>query len=295
MQKITPFIWFEKNMKEITDFYTSVFPLSTVKSVGELSDTPSGNVEMATLTIYGQSFSLMTAGPMYRFTPAVSFIINCDTNEEADELWGKLTREGKTLMPMDSYPFADKYGWVMDRYGVSWQVMCMKGEKPKEKITPTLMFAGKMCGRAEEALDFYTSVFRNSKIDYVSKYDGSEQIETNGVIKHAGFFIEGERFALMDSGKKSELDFEQAISFVINCENQEEVDYYWDNLTKDGGTEIQCGWLKDKFGVPWQVVPIAFERMMASGDKEKIARVTEAFMKMKKFDIKTLEEAFEGK
>jgi predicted 3-demethylubiquinone-9 3-methyltransferase (glyoxalase superfamily) len=146
MQKITPFIWFEKNMKEITDFYTSVFPLSTVKSVGELSDTPSGNVEMATLTIYGQSFSLMTAGPMYRFTPAVSFIINCDTNEEADELWGKLTREGKTLMPMDSYPFADKYGWVMDRYGVSWQIMCIKGEKPKEKITPTFMFAGKMCG-----------------------------------------------------------------------------------------------------------------------------------------------------
>lgn len=295
MQKITPFIWFEKNMKEITDFYISVFPGTRLRGGGELDNTPSGSVQMATLNIYGMDFSLMTAGPMYKFTPAISFIINCYESEEADILWEKLTEKGKTLMPMDSYPFAKKYGWVEDKYGISWQVMFMDGERAKEKIIPTLMFAGERCGRAEEALDFYISVFRNAKIDYVSKYDGDEPIETNGKIKHAGFFIEGERFALMDSGKKSELDFEQAISFVINCENQAEVDYYWENLTKDGGQEIQCGWLKDKFGMPWQVVPTAMNRIMASGNKEKIARVTEAFMKMKKFDIKTLEEAFDGK
>jgi predicted 3-demethylubiquinone-9 3-methyltransferase (glyoxalase superfamily) len=97
----------------------------------------------------------------------------------------------------------------------------------------------------------------------------------------------------MDSGKVSPLTFKQAISFVLNCDTQKEIDYYWEKLTEEG-EEIQCGWLNDKFGFPWQVVPVAMEKMMAQGSKEQIARVTEAFMKMKKFDIETLERAFNG-
>lgn len=154
MPKITPFLWFDKNLKEITDFYKSVFPGAVVRSNGALSDTPSGNVEMTTMEILGQELAMMTAGPMFKFT--------------------------------------------------------------------------------------------------------------------------------------------EAVSFVINCKDQAEVDYYWDALTKNGGQESQCGWLKDRYGLSWQVVPALMGEIMASGNPEKIGRVTQVFMKMKKFDIKTLEDAFNG-
>jgi predicted 3-demethylubiquinone-9 3-methyltransferase (glyoxalase superfamily) len=296
MQKIVPFLWFEKDLKAITEFYSAVFPGTVVKSGGQLDDTPSGVAQMATIEIYDVSFNLMTAGPYLPFNPTVSFIVSCESTEEVDDLWSKLTASGKVLMEMASYPFADKYGWVQDQYGVSWQIMFSSTMKAPQKVTPTLMFAGDACGRAEEAVNFYTSVFHNSHIDYVQKYGepgDPETIETNGVIKHSGFTIENFHMALMDSGRKSPLSFEQAISFVVNCDTQAEVDYYWDKLT-EGGKEVQCGWLSDKFGLPWQVVPTAMERMMREGSKEQIARVTAAFMQMKKFDIATLEQAYKG-
>lgn len=294
MQKIIPFLWFEKNMKEVTDFYVSVFPETKVKGGGELENTPSGTVQMATIEILGTVFNFMTAGPYLPFNPTVSFIVSCDSQEEVDQLWEKLSNSGKILMELSSYPFAEKYGWVQDKYGVSWQIMYSSTMKAPSKIIPTLMFAGTVCGRAEEAVNFYTLVFNNSKIGYVMNYDGTEPVDDERAkVKHAGIQIENFNISLMDSGKKSPLSFEQAISFIVNCETQEEVDYYWEKLT-DGGKEIQCGWLNDKFGFPWQIVPTAMGQMMSTGTKEQIARVTEAFMKMKKFDIKTLENAFEG-
>jgi predicted 3-demethylubiquinone-9 3-methyltransferase (glyoxalase superfamily) len=294
MQKITPFLWFEKNLKEITDFYVSVFPGTNVKTSGELEGTPSGTVEMATMEILGTDLSLMTAGPYMPFNPTVSFIISCESIDEVDTLWSALSKTGTVLMELAEYPFADKYGWIQDKYGVSWQVMFSSSMKAPQKVTPTLMFAGEACGRALEAVNFYTSVFHHSKIDYSMEYGASEPFaDTRAKIKHAGITIEHFHMALMDSGVKSPLTFEQAVSFVVNCDTQEEVDYYWDKLT-EGGKEIQCGWLNDKFGMPWQVVPTAMERMMREGSKEQIARVTEAFMVMKKFDIATLEAAYGG-
>ncbi len=294
MQKITPFLWFEKNMKEIVDFYSSVFPGTQLKGGGELENTPSGAVQMATITIFDTDFSLMTAGPYLPFNPTVSFIISCASPEEVSELWHKIAVGGKTLMELGTYPFTEKYGWTQDRYGVSWQIMYSTGLKSAQKITPTLMFVGAVCGRAEEAVNFYTSVFHHSKIEHVLKYDGTEPMnDEKAKVKHAQISIENFDIALMDAGGERPFSFEQAISFVVSCETQAEIDYYWDKL-KEGGKEIQCGWLNDKFGFPWQIVPTAMERMMSTGSKEQIARVTQAFMKMKKFDIATLEVAFKS-
>jgi predicted 3-demethylubiquinone-9 3-methyltransferase (glyoxalase superfamily) len=293
MQKITPFLWFEKDIKKITDFYLSVFPGSKIKSSGGLDNTPSGHVSTVTMEIFGMDFSLMTAGPYIPFNPTVSFIVSCETLEEVEALWGKLSATGKILMELSAYPFAEKFGWVQDQYGVSWQIMFSTQMKSLQKVTPTLMFAGAVCGRAEEAVNFYTSVFRNAKIEYLMKY-GPEDIhntEPKAVVKHARFKIENSYMALMDSGRPSPLSFEQAISFMVSCDTQEEVDYYWEKLT-EGGKEIQCGWLNDKFGFPWQIVPSRMGEMLSGGSDEQIARVTEAFMKMKKFDIGKLEEAY---
>ncbi len=295
MQKITPFLWFEKDMKKITDFYLSVFPGSKIKSSGGLDGTPSGHVSTATMEIFGLDFNFMTAGPYLPFNPTVSFIISCDSIAEVDTLWTKLSATGKILMELSAYPFAEKFGWAQDQHGVSWQIMFSTQMKSPQKVTPTLMFAGTVCGRAEEAVNFYTNVFHNSKINYLMKYGPEDihKIEAKATIKHAGFTIENCYMALMDSGRPSPLSFEQAVSFIVSCDTQEEVDYYWDKLT-EGGKEVQCGWLNDKFGFPWQIVPSRMESMLSGGSPEQIARVTEAFMQMKKFDIEKLEKVYRG-
>jgi predicted 3-demethylubiquinone-9 3-methyltransferase (glyoxalase superfamily) len=295
MKKITPFLWFEKDMDAVVNYYASIFPDVKISNSGQLDGTPSGTVQMNSITIYGTQFDLMTAGSYLPFNPTVSFIINCDSQDEAQDLWNKIITDGKELMPIQSYDFAPLFGWAQDKYGVSWQVMYMNGEKPAEKIVSTLMFCGDVCGRAEEAMNFYTSIFKNSHIDYVSQYQesDSEVDDERAKTKHAGFILDGSRFSVLDSGKKSPLTFQQAISFVVTCNDQAEVDYFWEKLT-DGGVEVQCGWLNDKFGVPWQIVPKQMTEMMSTGTPEQIKRVTDAFMQMKKFDIATLEQVFKG-
>ncbi len=293
MSRITPFLWFEKDIDAIGAYYKELFG-ATLKRAGGLDDTPSGHVDMGTLTIYGQEFQIMTAGPYLPFTPSVSFIVSCASVDEVKELWNRILPTGKVLMDLAAYPFAEQYGWITDQYGVSWQIMHMSGVPAPQKVTPTLMFAGARSGKGEEAMHLYADIFKPSAIDYTMHYEAGENTQTSGTLKHGGVTLDGYHMSLMDSGVKNDLDFNQAISFVVTCKDQAEIDYYWDALTKDGGNEVQCGWLNDKYGMPWQIVPEAMERMMSTGTKEQIARVTSAFMQMKKFDTAVLEHAFKG-
>jgi predicted 3-demethylubiquinone-9 3-methyltransferase (glyoxalase superfamily) len=166
------------------------------------------------------------------------------------------------------------------------------GDRPiHQKITPTAMFTGKVAGKAEEAINFYVSVFRNSTVGEIMRYAKGEEPDREGTIKHASYTLEGQNFAAMDSAFPHNFAFNEAISFIVHCDNQAEIDYYWDRLTADSKAEV-CGWLKDKYGFSWQIVPTAMDRMLRSKDEKAIARVTEAFLKMKKLDIAILEKAF---
>jgi predicted 3-demethylubiquinone-9 3-methyltransferase (glyoxalase superfamily) len=160
-----------------------------------------------------------------------------------------------------------------------------------QKITPCLWFDSE----AEEAAKFYCSVFDNAHITYVSRY-GEEGYEIHG--RPAGsvmvvqFELGGQKFIAMNGGPQ--FKFDEAISFQIHCADQKEVDDYWERLTADGGKEVACGWLKDKFGLSWQVVPSVLYEMLTDKDYEASRRVMKAFMQMKKYDIAALERAFEG-
>lgn len=299
MQKITPHLWFDKEAKEAAGFYASVFPNSKVTNVTTIHDTPSGDCDIVSFTLAGQSFMAISAGPIFKFTPAVSFLVACTSKEEVDALWAKLSAGGTALMELGTYPFSERYGWTKDKYGLSWQVMHMGARPITQKITPTLMFVGGVCGKAEEAINLYTSVFPfdpaqgKSSIGNIMRYDASAAPDKEGTITHAGFTLFGQAFAAMDSAHKHEFAFNEAISFIVHCDTQEEIDAYWGKLSAVPTSE-QCGWLKDKFGVSWQIVPTVMDAMMASGDKEKVARVTAAFMQMKKFDIAALQKAAAG-
>lgn len=241
----------------------------------------------------GYELIALNAGPLFNFNPSISFFVVCDSEEEVNRLWETLSDRGMALMPLDRYDWSPRYGWVQDRYGITWQLSLGKLEDVGQKITPTLMYVGDQAGRAEEAVNFYTSVFKNSKIDGISRYTGNEGADPEGHVKHAQFSLDGEKFMVMDSALEHQFGFNEAISLLVSCDSQEEVDYYWKKLA-DGGEEGPCGWLKDKFGVSWQISPVRLVEMLYDPDPARVGRVTNAFMKMKKLDIATLEAAFAG-
>lgn len=159
MDKITPHLWFDREAVEAAEFYTATFPDSKVIDVTTIPDTPSGDTDVVTFQLCGQTFQAISAGPLFSFNPSVSFAVSCDTVEEVDGLWTRLADGGTALMPLDTYPFSERYGWIQDRYGLSWQIAYAGDGEATQRITPTLMFVGQVCGKAEEAIALYTSVF----------------------------------------------------------------------------------------------------------------------------------------
>ena len=294
MQKITPHLWFDKEAKEAADFYTSVFEDSQINNTTTLNNTPSGTVDIVTIELLMQRFTLISAGPLFKFNLSVSFLVACKTKGQVDALWEKISKGGTPLMELGGYPFSERYGWVQDRYGLSWQLMFMGEHKVERKIIPTLMFVDKQCGKAEEAINFYATVFHDSKVGDILRYSKGEEPDEEGTIKHAAFRLEVQEFAAKDSARVHNFTFNEAISFMVHCKMQEEIDYYWGKLSADPKAE-QCGWLKDKYGVSWQIVPTIMDEMMKIGSREQIDRVTQAFLPMKKFDIAKLKEAYEGR
>jgi predicted 3-demethylubiquinone-9 3-methyltransferase (glyoxalase superfamily) len=292
MQKISPHLWFDREAREASEFYTSTFKDSRIKNTTTLHNTPSGSVDLVTIELAGQEFSLISAGPFFKFNPSVSFLVACRTKDEVDALWKRLSERGTTLLELGEYPFSERYGWTQDRYGLSWQIMFAGGREIKQKITPALMFVGDVCGKAEEAICFYTSVFRRSKAGDIFRYTKDDKPDKEGAIKYAAFTLEDQDFVAMDSARTHKFAFNEAISFMVHCDNQQEIDYYWGKLSAAPAAE-QCGWLKDRYGLSWQVVPSIMNEMLQDKDPKRIARVTEAVLKSKKFDIETLKKAYE--
>jgi predicted 3-demethylubiquinone-9 3-methyltransferase (glyoxalase superfamily) len=291
MQKISPFLWFDKDAGEAAELYVSTFGKSRIISRSKMGDTPSGTVEIVVAELAGQAFKLMSAGPYFKFTPAISFLVACETKAEVDAAWAKLSPGGSVLMELGSYPFSERYGWTADRFGVSWQLMYT--QRPSaQKITPTLMFVGDKCGKAEEAIAYYSSFFKDSGFGEAMRYGNGEEPDRPGTLKHASFTLAGQGFAAMDSAHEHKFGFNEAISFEVDCADQKEIDHFW-GMSAVPEAE-QCGWLKDKYGVSWQIVPAALQRMMGDKDPTKAERVTKAFMAMKKFDLATLEKAYSG-
>jgi len=302
MQKITAHLWFDKEAREAAEFYVSLSSGSKITSLTTLTNTPSGDCDIVSFELAGQPFMAISAGPLFKFNPSVSFHIRCSTRQEVDATWERLSPGGKVLMPLDTYPFSERFGWLEDRYGLSWQVIHVGSVPVLHKFTPALLFVGHVCGKAEEAINFYTSVFKNApssgraggtKADVIARYGKDEEPDKEGTVRFAQFSLLGQEFAAMDSAHAHKFAFNEAISFMVPCDTQEEIDYFWEKLSADAKAE-QCGWLKDKYGVSWQVCPAAMQELLGGSDRARTERVTQAFLKMKKFDIAALKHAAAG-
>ena len=292
-QKITYCLWFNKDAEEAVNFYTSVFPNARITDiVYNPVDTPSGKtgtVLTASFNLEGQEFMVLNGGPEFTLNPSISFMVHCDTAEEVEALWNKLSDGGIALMPLDKYPFSDRYGWIQDRYGVSWQLI-LPQQKAPQKVMPSMLFVNEVYGKAEEAIEYYTSIFHHTKTGNIARYPGGMEPDKEGTIMYADFMLEGQWFAAMDSAHNHKFHFNEAISLMVHCDTQEEIDYYWNKLTEEG-KEVQCGWLRDKYGVAWQVTPTIMLQLLQGENKEKAKRAMQAMMTMVKLDINELEKA----
>ena len=297
-QKIVPNLWFDKEAEEAVNFYTSLFSHSGINSKTrypeagqEIHQQEAGSIMTINFELEGYQLLALNGGPHFKFNPSISLFVMCRDEAEIKHLWNSLFEGSEVLLPLDTYEWSPMYGWLQDRYGLNWQLMIDdSGYEPKQRICPLLFFTGSSHGKAEQALNFYTSVFENSKVEGIQKYEKEDNNEyALGKVKHAQFQLLGETFMIMDSGMENNFPFSEAISFIVQCKDQQEIDKYWEQLTEGGDPQAQqCGWLKDRFGVSWQVTPVGMEELMNDPDKEKANRAMEAMLKMKKIDVEAL-------
>jgi predicted 3-demethylubiquinone-9 3-methyltransferase (glyoxalase superfamily) len=301
MSTITPHLWFDTQAGEAADFYVSVFPDSEVTSRTVIHDSPSGDAENVSFRLWGQDFLAISAGPQFTINPSISFIVNVDPSrvddaaDEVDRIWAALSDGGQVLMELGEYPFSPRYGWVQDRYGVSWQVMLTNPDgEPRPPILPALLFVGDAAGKAEAARELYTGLFEDSELGALVLRPEDAGAERTGTVLFSDFRLGDTWLTAMDSADPAHnFGFNEAVSLVVTCADQAEIDLMWEALSAVPAAE-RCGWCKDRFGVSWQIVPEALGRLMSSGTPEQSQRVVAAFLQMGKFDIAALEAAYAG-
>lgn len=301
-QKIIPNLWFDDQAEEAAQFYTSLFEHAGIgeilryqKAGQDIHGKEEGSVMTVEFELEGLRIIGLNGGPQFKFTPAISFYVTLESEDEVDSLWNAFLEGGEVMMPLDKYEWSNKYGWIKDKFGLTWQIALGKlNEVHRQKVIPLLMYVTET-GQAEEAVNLYTSLFKNSKIDGILKY-GKDDEQPEGTVMHTQFSLDGEMFMAMDTNPKfADFTFNESISLLVDCENQDEIDHFWEKLSEGGDPKAQvCGWLKDKFGVSWQIVPKQLNEMLRDSDPNKVARVTDCFMKMKKLDLNELREVYLG-
>lgn len=265
--KIHPCIWCNNNAKEMANYYVSIFPHCHI-----IDENPM----VVMLAISGQKFMLLNGGSMFVPNPSISFMYLTDKTEEIDRICEKLAENGKFLMQKDKYPWSENYAWVEDKYKVSWQLYFGKKEEIYQTVAPKLMFCNSSFGKAKKAAQFYVDIFKNSTARGTLE-------DKDGHVQHGEFIIENYLIMMMDAPGKHNFSFTEGISLVVNCQNQEEIDFLWETLTKNGGQESRCGWLKDAYGISWQIVPENWEALLANNKN-----AMDALLKMNKIEIEKL-------
>lgn len=303
-QKIVPNIWCARGAEEAGAFYTSAFTNANAVVESRYPETGlldfqqefAGEPLTVSLTIGDYRITLINAGDEFRPNTSISFMLNFDPllfehSEESarhslDRLWQALGDGGSVLMPLGEYPFSEHYGWVQDRFGVSWQLMLTDpAGDPRPFILPTMLFGGAAQNMAAEAVSHYLDVFEGveggarlgAKVLYAEQHGPASP----GAVMFSDFRLGAQWFIAMDAAAEQDTTFGNGISFEVHCEDQAEIDHYWNALSAQPAAEA-CGWLSDRFGVAWQIVPAHVSELMQRPD------AFEHLLQMKKIVIAEL-------
>jgi predicted 3-demethylubiquinone-9 3-methyltransferase (glyoxalase superfamily) len=271
---VFPCLWFDGKAKEAAELYCSVFKNSAITVETSL---------VMSFELNGRKIMGLNGGPMFTINPSISLFVTCDSVAEADRIWNSLIKGGSEYMPIDTYPWSERYGWLQDKFGMTWQISSSGKNDGGLSIVPSFLFTNSRFGQAKTAIDFYRLVFSDSSANILELYPEGDQ--NTGKVLYSEFSLNQSKLVAMDGPGDHAFTFNEAVSLVVECETQQEIDYYWEKLS-EGGEESMCGWLKDRFGVWWQIVPKILAGMMA--DPEKAEKAIKAFSKMRKFEIDKL-------
>lgn len=298
MQRIIPNLWFDDQAEEATECYTQTFANASIgrsmrynEASAQTAGREPGSVMSQEFVLEGFAFYALNGSFGFEFSPANSFIFKCADRDEIERLWTELSEGGSELMPLDSYDFSECYGWCEDRFGLSWQLMY--APEADRGIVPCLMFVGDRYGSAEDAMDLYTSTLPDSSIGFIDRHGPDDDLHREGTVSFAEFTLYDECFVAMESAGEHDFDFTQAVSYIVQCDDQAEIDLYWEALTSGGGEGQRFGWITDRFGVSWQVVPHRIRTLLHTADDDTVQRITEALLNMNKIDFDELREAAE--
>lgn len=289
MHKVFTHLWFNREAGEAIPFYISLFEDSGIDRHSIIRGTPSGDADVFDFHLAGVPFQAINGGPFFKMNASISLMVHCDTAQDVDRLHAALAAGGSELIPLGEYPFSARYAWVQDRFGLSWQLM-LSNQPAGQKIVPSLLFSGAVNGKAEEAMQFYARLLPSSSVDFVSRYGKDDGQAPAAQTNYLAATLCGARFSAMDNHGTDELPFNEGISLVVLCEDQQEVDRLWAALSASPEHEA-CGWLKDRYGLSWQIVPRELDEIAIGADGEYDPGVAEALLQMKKLDIAALKAA----
>lgn len=224
--KCVPHLWFNDNAVEAVAFYCSLFENSRLQRQYAIKDTPSGDCDLLAFELNGQAFSAISAGPYYQLNESVSIMVTCSSRAEVLRLYQAFMKKGDFLMPLQEYAFNPYYAWVRDTFGVTWQLLLDENQESFYQFDFCLLFASKNCGKASEALDFYVALFDTS-IESIALYQEGEAHDARAKVSYASLNLGSNRLVLMDHAYTGDKLFNEAFSFMILCDSQEEIDLYW--------------------------------------------------------------------
>ena len=279
-------LWFKgEDLKNAVDKYTKIFENSKIlRSIN--FDTPfDTTADCIEFTLGGRVFQAINAEPAFEFNNSFSFVVMCPSQEDLNTKWTNLiSNGGKEIMPLEKTDFAECYGILEDEFGLTWHVF-LDGQMHFDfEVVPVMMYPQ---GKTKEALEFYSTVFKDFAINFVDYLDE----EKNNII-FSCFTINGSDYFAWDNLEEVDYPFNESTSIMIECETQEEIDYYWDKLSADKN-DGQCGWTKDRFGLSWQIIPKYVNEVFFNQGKEKYNKISSAMLEMKKLDIEKLKQAAE--
>ncbi|MGV3022951.1 VOC family protein [Streptococcus suis] len=287
MQPIIPHLWYDTEAKEAVAFYVDLFG-GKIDWTYTITDTPSGDSDLIQFQLGDMTLAAISAGPYFKLNESMSLMVNVASKDEVTRLYQALSEGGRVLMPLGEYPFSPYYVWLEDRFGLSWQLSYAPDLDKPYQFDICLLFSQGQVGLAQPMLDYYKDKLPQARLGRLSYYGEGEAAVEAAKLNYAELLVAGQKMIVMDHGYGGEASFNEAFSLMVYVDSQDELNFYYDLLSAVPEAEM-CGWVKDQFGISWQIVPRILMEAYDTASPEKVKAVNAAVMTMKRLDIGTIQ------
>ncbi|MFH0372950.1 MULTISPECIES: VOC family protein [unclassified Streptococcus] len=287
MQPIIPHLWYDTEAKEAVAFYVDLFG-GKLDWTYTITDTPSGDSDLIQFQLGDMTLAAISAGPYFKLNESMSLMVNVASKDEVTRLYQALSEGGRVLMPLGEYPFSPYYVWLEDRFGLSWQLSYAPDLDNSYQFDICLLFSQDQVGLAQPMLDYYKDKLPQASVGQLSYYGEGEAAVEAAKLNYAELLVAGQKMIVMDHGYGGEASFNEAFSLMVYVDSQDELNFYYDLLSAVPEAEM-CGWVKDQFGISWQIVPRILMEAYDTASPEQIKAVNAAVMTMKRLDIGTIQ------